>query len=303
MIISLLALMGRKSYILFSVCILILPQSVIAEEALNAHPAVWLIEGENSKTYFLGSIHLLPKETNWYGDNIKAIFEKADEVVFEVHMTPEKEAAAQQLTIENGMLAGGDALSNYLEPDEYDYLIEQAMDMGIPAAIISNFKPWFASVALSVSAIIREGWDPASGVDKFIEKKAMQKGSKISELETLEIQMAMLYDHPLDVQAEMLKDTLDQLKEIKEVTLEMIEAWATGDDASMTEAFIIPMQEQREIYQKLVVQRNNNWVPVVESLIAKDQTTLVVAGAAHFIGDDGLVKLLEQKGYEVKRVQ
>lgn len=303
MIFKFTTLLRKSSCVLFSIYFIVLPLCANAGEQLNAYPAVWLVEGNNSKTYFLGSIHLLPKETKWYGGDIKTIFEQADEVVFEVHMTPEKEAAAQQLTINNGMLARGDLLSNYLAPEEYEYLIEQATDMGIPAASVVNFKPWFASVALSVSAIIREGWDPASGVDKFIEKKAVEKGIKISELETLETQMATLYDHPLDVQAAMLKDTLDQLKEIEEVTLEMIGSWASGDEESMEEAFIIPMQEQREIYEKLVVQRNNSWVPIIKGLIAKDQVTLVVAGAAHFIGEDGLVKLLEQAGYEVKRVQ
>jgi len=280
-----------------------LPATLNAQEPLNAHPAVWLIEQENSKTYFLGSIHLLPQGINWYGGKIETIFEQTDEVAFEVHMTPEKEAKAQQIMIANGRLPDGEKLSNYLEPEEYETVLEQARIIGIPTNSIANFKPWFASLALSVTATIKQGWDPESGVDKFIEKLARKKNIPIAELETVEEQMATLYDHPFEIQADMLIDTLDQLKEIETVTTNMASSWGSGDEEKMKEAFVNPLQQQREIYRKLITQRNTNWIPVIEKLMAKEQTTLVVAGAAHFIGDGGLVGMLENKGYEIKRVQ
>lgn len=288
---------------LFCIIFLSLPVNLNAQEPLNAHPAVWLIEQENSKTYFLGSIHLLPKDIRWYGGKIETIFEQTDEVAFEVHMTPEKEAIAQQIMIANGRLPDGDKLSNHLEPEEYETVLEQARIIGIPTNSIANFKPWFASIALSITATIKQGWDPESGVDKFIEKLANQKNIPIVELETVEEQMATLYDHPFEIQVDMLVDTLDQLEDIEKVTMNMANSWASGDEERMKEAFVNPLQQQREIYRKLITQRNINWIPTIESLIAKDQTTLVVAGAAHFIGDGGLVGMLENKGYEIKRVQ
>lgn len=290
----------------FIILLIIIPMSFVAtaaEEDLNAKPAIWSIEQDQSKVYFLGSVHLLPDDVQWYGGTLKEIVEEADEVVFEVHMTPEKQRQAQQLTLQNGMLAPGDSLSNYLSKDEMDFINEQALASGIPPASIINFKPWFASVALSVSAIIREGWNPDSGVDKYIEKNIASRDIKISALEKLEEQMATLYDHPLETQAEMLRDTLDQLKDIEKVTLDMINSWTSGDEELMIEALIKPMKQQEDVYQKLLVQRNNNWIPVIEELLTKKQNTLVVAGAAHFVGEDGVIKLLSDKGYMIKRVQ
>jgi len=290
----------------FIILLIIIPMSFVAtaaEEDLNAKPAIWSIEQDQSKVYFLGSVHLLPDDVKWYGGTLKEIVEEADEVVFEVHMTPEKQRHAQQLTLQNGMLAPGDSLSNYLSKDEMDFINEQALASGIPPASIINFKPWFASVALSVSAIIREGWNPDSGVDKYIEKNIASRDIKISALEKLEEQMATLYDHPLETQAEMLRDTIDQLKDIEKVTLDMIDSWSSGDEELMIESLIKPMFQQEDVYQKLLVQRNNNWIPVIEELLTKKQNTLVVAGAAHFVGEDGVIKLLSDKGYMIKRVQ
>lgn len=290
----------------FFIAVLLVPFMVInvaAQEAIQAKPAIWLIEKGESKTYMLGSIHLLPDQVNWYEGVIEGIVNSADEVVFEVHMTPAKQAQAQQITLQNGMLPPGDSLGNYMTPEEFKFVQEQAAASGIPPASIANFKPWFASVALSVSAIIREGWNPESGVDKYIDNVATSKNIPISELETLEAQMMTLYDHSLKIQAEMLIDTLKQLEDIKEITMEMINSWASGDESKMVEALIIPMQKQEQVYKKLLVQRNESWIPVIESLVKKPQTTLIVAGAAHFVGDDGVVKMLTDKGYDVKKVQ
>ena len=288
-------------FILLFISIAVFPAG--ANEELNATPAIWSVEKGASKIFFLGSVHLLPEDINWYGGPLQEIVEQADEVVFEVHMTPEKQIQAQQLTLQNGMLDKDDSLRNYLSEEEMNFIIEEARVSGIPPSSIINFKPWFASVALSVSAIIREGWNPESGVDKYIEKIAGNRDVEISALETLEEQMATLYDHPLETQAEMLRDTLDQLKDIQNVTLDMIESWRSGDEELMIEALINPMKEQQDVYNKLVVERNNNWIPVIEALLEKEQKTLVVAGAAHFVGEDGVIKILSDKGYVIKRVQ
>lgn len=287
--------------ILFIISFTVFPAT--ADDELNAKPAVWLVEKNEAKVYFLGSVHLLPDDVKWYGGSLQKIVESADEVVFEVHMTPQKQRQAQQLTLQNGMLDQGDTLRNYLSEEEVEFILKEARASGIPPASILNFKPWFASVALSVSAIIREGWNPESGVDKFIEKNVASRGIKISALETLEDQMATLYDYPLETQTEMLRDTLEQLKEIEKVTLEMIESWTSGDETLMVEALIKPMKEQRDVYNKLLVQRNNNWIPILEDFLKKDQSTLVVAGAAHFVGEDGVIKILTDKGYMIRRVQ
>ncbi len=274
-----------------------------AQEELTATPAMWLVEQDGAKLYMLGSVHLLPGHVNWYGGEIAQVVSSADEVVFEVHMTAEKEAQSAQIVMANGLLSSGDLISNYLEEDDYNDLVRTAQSLGISGAAISTFKPWYASLILSVSAIIQQGWDPASGVDKYIEQIATDSGKNISELETVEFQMSTLYDHPLEVQTEMLIDTLEQLKDIRSITLEMVDAWASGDLERMDAAFLEPMKEQEEIYSKLVVQRNKNWIPVLEGLISKDQTTLVVAGVAHFIGGDGIIDMLEEQGYTVTRVQ
>ncbi|MBT5187453.1 MAG: TraB/GumN family protein [Kordiimonadaceae bacterium] len=297
-------MIATKLRALFVLVVIAFPLSGIAQEtALNAHPAVWLIEKGDSKTYMLGSVHLLSPEVKWYGGIIEKAMDTAEEVVFEVNMTPEKQREAGMVSGAQGIFSDGDSLRNYLSLEEYALLGTRATELGIPATAFESFKPWLVSISLSVTAVQKEGWDQESGVDKYIKTIADQRGVKISELETLEAQLATIWDHPLETQTKMLVDTLEELKDISNITKDMVGAWASGDAEKMTEVFLTPMMEQEDLFKSLVLDRNNKWIPVIEGLIAKEQTTFIVAGAAHFIGVDGVVNLLKEKGYDVKKVQ
>jgi len=275
----------------------------IEADGLDAHPAIWKLDNGNAQVYLIGSIHLLPPELKWYGGKIKKMLDIAEEVVFEVNMTSERQAQARAITIQNGMLRNGDKLSNYITEDEYVFLQKVIPKLGISLKVITNFQPWFASIALSVGAVINEGWDPEAGVDRYIQRIATQRRLKISDLETIEVQMEALYNHPLDVQANMLKDTINELKDIRKLTLEMIDVWASGNESRLVDTFLEPMQEQAELYAKIITNRNKSWIPLLEDFAKKNQVTIIVVGTAHLIGDGGVVELLRQKGYDIKREQ
>ncbi len=295
---------SKKINFIFLVLILVLPISALAqEEKLNAYPALWLVEKENSKTYFLGSVHLLPPTAKWYGGVVKNAFMDTDEVVFEVNMTAEKQREAGIISRDHGLLGADDNLHNYLNDKDYALLGEHARGLGIPPVALERFKPWLVSITLSISAVLKEGWDQNSGVDKYIQTLAAARGLKISELETIDVQMASLWDHSLEIQTQMLIDTLKEISDISNLTLAMVNSWANGDTDKMEEVFLKPMMAQEEIFDALVRKRNNEWIPVIEGLIAKKQTTFIVAGTAHFIGDEGVINLLKAKGYNVKRIQ
>ena len=54
-------------------------------------------------------------------------------------------------------------------------------------------------------------------------------------------------------------------------------------------------------YQSLIVERNNNWMPQLEKCLARTTPCMVVVGAAHLVGPDGLLTLLQRKGYRVEQ--
>jgi uncharacterized protein YbaP (TraB family) len=64
-------------------------------------------------------------------------------------------------------------------------------------------------------------------------------------------------------------------------------------------------REYPDLYQSINVDRNHAWLPQVQAMLddeASDET-MVVVGALHLLGDDGLVQLLRKKGYRVERLK
>ncbi len=59
-----------------------------------------------------------------------------------------------------------------------------------------------------------------------------------------------------------------------------------------------------DLYRRINVERNDAWLPKVESMLSASGTddTLVVVGALHLLGSDGLVDKLRARGYAVERI-
>jgi len=56
------------------------------------------------------------------------------------------------------------------------------------------------------------------------------------------------------------------------------------------------------MYQRLLVDRNRNWMPKIEALFARPGRAFVVVGAAHLVGADGLISMLRARGYTVEQM-
>ena len=295
-----------RTFGIFMIGILAVSWSVKAEDAeiVNAKPAMWLVEKDQGKTYFLGSFHLLPKNYNWYYGLVESSFASADELVLEIDLSNETTAEIQAMFIQNGFFTDDDNLKNHLDATRYEKMLTYAKKyMGQEEAAAQKMKPWFMAVNLSVLAIMSSGMDPNSGVDKYLAGQAQIAQKPISGLETPMAQMMALIDHPLDVQAAMLSETLDQLDNFKAVMNGYLDAWASGDGDRIASTMINDMRKYQGMYEALLVKRNKNWVAGLEGHINSGKTVFVVVGAAHLVGPDSVLKMLQDKGYQVVKIQ
>jgi len=310
MIVTLIRMGGRRYFmrsfvvLFFSLWVLTLPAGAQKTDVVHAQPALWVVENGDKKVYFLGSFHLLPKNYKWYDGIIQSSFESADELVLETELTPEATAEIQGLLIKNGFFQGDDNLKNHLDEDRYAKMLMYAKKlMGQEEAAAQKMKPWFMAVNLSMLAVMSSGMDPNSGVDKYLEGLAKTSDKPQSGLETATEQMMALIDHPLTVQTAMLSETLDQLDDFHTVVNGYLQAWASGDSDRINQTMVNDMKEYQGMYDALLVHRNANWVPAIEDHINSEKTVFVVVGAAHLAGPDSVLKMLENKGYKVHKIQ
>jgi hypothetical protein len=81
----------------------------------------------------------------------------------------------------------------------------------------------------------------------------------------------------------------------------MVKAWHQGSLDGL-EQLVETFKTYPLFYKKLLVQRNRNWVPQIASFLKEDNNVLIIVGAAHLAGEDGLIALLTKQGYHLERV-
>jgi hypothetical protein len=80
---------------------------------------------------------------------------------------------------------------------------------------------------------------------------------------------------------------------------ELARAWAAGDATALEDQLLSSFDQSRELYERLLVERNRNWLAHVDTCLQQDAGCFIVVGAAHLVGPDGLPTLLTERGYRV----
>jgi uncharacterized protein YbaP (TraB family) len=99
----------------------------------------------------------------------------------------------------------------------------------------------------------------------------------------------------------MLAESLKDLDSERASMAKLVEGWRAGDAPGVERIVLTELKQEPLLYQRLLVERNRNWLPKIEALFARRGHALVVVGAAHLIGPDGLISLLRAKGYVVEQ--
>ena len=66
-------------------------------------------------------------------------------------------------------------------------------------------------------------------------------------------------------------------------------------DALMLKSF----EGHPDLYDKFLVRRNEKWLPTIEGLSGQSENALVIVGASHLGGENGVIQLLERRGFQV----
>src|SRR6185295_17006099 len=100
---------------------------------------------------------------------------------------------------------------------------------------------------------------------------------------------------------------LEESEKTKERMDTMLAAWGKGDTATLEEEMIKkPLAKrpaQKEIFAKMIDERNAGMAKKVGEYLKSKDVHFVVVGAAHLVGETGVVKLLEKQGFKVEQVE
>ncbi len=263
---------------------------------------LWEISGKGlpAPSYLFGTIHMIGKEDFIMGEQTKAAFDKARLVTFEINMEEMTNMAVMMPLMMKAFMTGDTTLQDLLSKEDYGVVSAHFEKIGLPMMFVDRIKPMFLSALGSEDALkMQGGSDEVVSYEVEFMNMARKQGKSMSGLETAEYQMSMFDSIPYRVQADMLLETIkggdtgdDQFRQLVELykaqDLYGLQQMLASDEAGVAE------------YEDLLLnQRNRNWIPVMEGMMA-DQVTFFAVGAGHLAGEQGVIALLRRQGYTVR---
>ena len=286
----------RIAPLIVSLALLALP--VHADE--SGHPVtMWKVAGANNSVYLLGSIHLLRSQDYPLPTALDAAYDDAEVLIMEVDMDDMDPFAAQAAFTTYGVLHDDTTLRDLMGDDLYEQAVAAADVIDIPLDMLNKTEPWYAAMTVEIMMLSRIGFNPTLGVEMHMMSKATRDGKTIEGFETVEEQIQFLDGMSLQAQQEMLLATLVESASLGEMMDDLIDAWHRGDVAQLEAGMLDELARHEELNKALVTDRNSRWVSQIEGLLDDDDDYLIIVGALHLIGPNGVPNQLKGIGYDV----
>jgi uncharacterized protein YbaP (TraB family) len=269
---------------------------------ISADSSVWKITSGENTVYLGGTVHLLRPSDYPLPEEYEQAYQESAVLVFETDISSMNDLSIQAETLKQLTYTDGQSLDTVLNDEAYNALSEYIATIGIPMAMIEQFKPGMIISMLQLLEFQKIGFTP-QGVDAYFNIRAMSDAKTLEELESVEEQIGFLAAMGEGNENEFILLSLSDLDEIAEVMEDMIFAWRTGDNEKLSEMFVADMlNEAPELYESLLRGRNLNWIPQIDKMLADEDVEFVLVGAAHLVGNDGLLELLKARGYKVSQL-
>ncbi len=259
---------------------------------------LWEVSGQRNTVYLLGSIHALKADADPFGPAIESAFREAEVVVLEVSTTTtgRSEAIREMLTED-----GGPTLQQALSREQLRRARDLGQELGIDLEQLDRMAPWVLALVVTRKAMLEAGFHPSQGVDARIEERAREAGKRVLTLETIREQLAIFQGLSPQAQGEYLLQALEEADRIGAKLGRLAEAWQEGDAQAVQRSVTEELQEIPELRERMLTQRNQRWLPRIRKYLSHDRDYLVVVGAAHLLGEQGLVQQLRESGHLVSR--
>lgn len=274
----------------------------VVNEAVADIPArysdavLWKVSRNGQRnSYIFGTIHVSdPRVVDLPGPVVNALDESD---TFTMEAIPE---ADDLLILRELMFFSGETrLNHLLEADKYTRAAEILKKYNLSGESITRLKPWAAYLTMNYP--VNDGLP----LDLVLLQMARERGMKITGLETLSEQLSALTGLGDEQQIRILVDTLCNYDQVLRGFEDMIALYLDRDVRGLF-AFSMKYSLQDDdiydhLYRKLLIDRN---YLMVDRLDEDLQTggVFVAIGALHLAGEEGVLALLDDRGYKIEAV-
>lgn len=268
---------------------------------------IWEATNGSTSVNLVGTIHLGSNNINFLNDDIKRIIDETDVLSVELDLSLKENIEKTQ---SSGYLKDGKTIENYLSEDEINKLssIINTLSPKFNIKEINNLNSFSLSSLLTNLCYAKAGI-LGNGLDLIMIngvklRKANGDNITINELEGVDYQLETINK---TFTWEYLKKYLNDysnsnIDEEVDIAKNLFNSYKTGDIEFIEESNNKMKNDSPEYYKIMLTDRNIGMTNKIDELIKDGKKHTVAVGAAHFIGEDGILKLLEEKGYKITRV-
>jgi uncharacterized protein len=292
--------MKRRVWAVAVVWLAALPATVALAD--GAAPFLWEVQGPKARHYLLGSVHMLPASAHPLPESLDAAYAVTGALVLESDLAAlaSPELQGRMLGAAREMREGG--LKARIGERLYGRLQKHAEMLGMPTPVCDTFRAWFCALTLELFTMQQAGFDPEFGIDRYFHVRAQEDGRPIGWLEEAQQQLTLFSGMSDAVSRQFLAATVDEVAGAGQAPEVLHRIWRTGDVAALTTIVNDLRQRYPDVHVRLLAERNRAWLPVLLDYFADEVPVLVVVGAAHLVGVDGVPELLEKRGLKLRQV-
>lgn len=266
----------------------------------NAAPVYKITKGEDT-VYIGGTIHLLTDVDYPLQPEFEKAYVASSEVYFETDIGMMEDPSFAMKALPYITYQDGSNLKAGLKPETFKRLDEYMTSKGLPTQQFLALNPTGVMLTLTMMEYQSQGFT-AEGVDAFFFKKSTADNKKIAWFESPEEQLKIIGSFGNEDPDGMINYTLDELAKGSEAIDALHDSWRSGDMEKLSEIGLNSFDDYKGLYNSLVKSRNDAWMVSIETMFGDEGTELILVGALHLPGVDGVLTQLEEKGYLVEKL-
>jgi hypothetical protein len=272
-----------------------------AAQSRSGHSFLWKIQSGNNVMYLAGSVHALTQDAYPLNPAYQRAFDASSSLVEEIDLAEADPLTGGPALLAKGMYQDGRTFDRAVSRQTVALVESKLKNTPLALELIQPMKPWMVMLRLEALGSQEAGLDPELGLDKHFYDLAANGGKMVIGLETAESQMDRFDKMPEALQEQMLRSELADMDTEKGSLRALLTAWQTGDAAAIEKMLLGSFKDSPAAYASLITQRNNNWMPQLDTCLRRSSPCFVIVGAAHLVGPQGLLAMLQQKGYRVEQ--
>lgn len=302
----------RKIAALFTALVLCLCLSSCAWNS-DPTPLLYKVTDTNGNTVWLfGSIHVATEDLYPLPDYVMDAYNDSVALAVECDVLAEQDDPAIEDAATKMLYTDGTTIADHIDSELYDQAVTILKDEGVYSELLDLYTPVMWSNTIDNLSIVNMGYDGDIGIDVHLLETAKAEGKEIREIESVAFQYNMLASFSPAVQEFLLENSVASYDNpLGSLSFAMLaSAWKSGDEESLTMLLTSTTEglaeEDIALYEEynkaLLTDRNITMTDYAEEALLSGGDLFICVGAAHVVGEGGMVDLLEERGYTVETV-